>query len=57
MIIGKRGKKIKEIGISSRKALEQFSGKKIYLELYVKQIPRWTKNKKMLQELGYEVEL
>ncbi|ACM93145.1 GTP-binding protein Era [Nautilia profundicola AmH] len=57
MIIGKRGKKIKEIGIYARKLLEQFSGKKIYLELYVKVVPGWSKNKKMLEELGYEVEL
>jgi len=53
MIIGKKGKKIKEIGIAARKLLENFSGKKIYLELYVKTIPNWTKNKKMLEEIGY----
>jgi len=53
MIIGKKGKKIKELGIAARKLLEHFSGKKIYLELYVKTIPNWTKNKKMLEEIGY----
>ena len=53
MIIGKKGKKIKELGIAARKLLEEFSGKKIYLELYVKTIPNWTKNKKMLEEIGY----
>jgi len=53
MIIGKKGKKIKELGISARKLLEEFSGKKIYLELYVKTIPNWTKNKKTLEEVGY----
>jgi len=56
MIIGKRGKKIKEIGMYARRLLEQFSGKKIYSELYVKVAPGWTKNKKMLEELGYEIE-
>jgi len=53
MIIGKKGKKIKELGISARKLLEEFSGKKIYLELYVKTVPNWTKNRKMLEEIGY----
>ena len=53
MIIGKKGKKIKEIGMAARKLLELFSGKKIYLELYVKTVPNWTKNKKMLEEIGY----
>jgi len=53
MAIGKKGKKIKEIGMMARKLLEAFSGKKIYLELYVKTVPNWTKNKKMLEEIGY----
>jgi len=53
MIIGQKGKKIKEVGVVARKLLESFSGKKIYLELYVKTIPNWTKNKKMLEEIGY----
>jgi len=56
MIIGKKGRKIKEIGMYARKLLEEFSGKKIYLELYVKVVPGWSKSKKMLKELGYEVE-
>ena len=56
MIIGKKGRKIKEIGTYARKLLEQFSGKKIYLELYVKVIPKWSKNKQILSELGYEIE-
>ena len=56
MIIGKKGRKIKEIGIYARKLLEEFSNKKIYLELYVKVSPGWSKNKKMLEELGYELD-
>jgi len=56
MIIGKKGRKIKEIGTYARKLLEEFSGKKIYLELFVKVVPKWTKNKKMLEEIGYEFE-
>ena len=55
MIIGKKGKKIKEIGMYARELLENFSGKKIYLELYVKVMPKWSKNKKMLNELGYKI--
>jgi GTP-binding protein Era len=57
MVIGKKGKKIKEIGSYARKLLENFSGKKIYLELFVKVVKGWSKNKKMLEELGYEVEI
>ena len=56
MIIGKKGRKIREIGTYARKLLEQFAGKKIYLELYVKVIPKWSKKKNILSELGYEIE-
>ena len=56
MIIGKKGKKIKEIGTYARNLLENFANKKIYLELYVKVIPKWSKNKTVLSELGYELE-
>ncbi len=56
MIIGKKGKKIKEIGIYARSLLENFANKKIYLELYVKVIPKWSKNKTILSDLGYEIE-
>ena len=56
MIIGKKGRKIREIGTYARKLLEQFAGKKIYLELFVKVIPKWSKKKNSLSELGYEIE-
>jgi len=55
MVIGKKARKIKEIGKYARELLERFSGKKIYLELYVKVVPKWTKNKKMLEEIGYQM--
>lgn len=41
MIIGARGKKIKEIGHNARKELELMSQRKIYLELEVKTDTHW----------------
>jgi GTP-binding protein Era len=41
MIIGKGGKKIKEIGFNSRKELELMSQRKIYLELNVQTDKHW----------------
>lgn len=41
MIIGKEGKKIKEIGYNARKELELMSQRKIYLELNVQVDPHW----------------
>lgn len=53
IIIGKQGNKIKEIGISSRKDIEQLINKKVYLELFVKTIKKWRDKEKYLQEFGY----
>lgn len=53
IIIGKQGSKIKDIGISARKELEDMFGKKVYLELFVKVIKKWRDREKYLQEFGY----
>ena len=53
IIIGKQGPMIKEIGIRSRKELEEFLGKKVYLETYVKTIKKWRDKEKYLQEFGF----
>lgn len=53
IIIGKQGSKIKEIGIRSRKELEVFLNKKVYLETYVKTIKNWRDKEKYLQEFGF----
>ena len=41
MIIGKRGRKIREIGFNARKELELMSGRKIFLELEVEVDRHW----------------
>ena len=53
IIIGRQGSKIKEIGIRSRRELEELLGKKVYLDLFVKTIPKWRDREKYLQEFGY----
>ena len=53
IIIGKQGSMIKEIGIRARKELEEFLGKKVYLETYVKTIKKWRDKEKYLQEFGF----
>ena len=54
IIIGKQGSMIKNIGIRARKELEVFLDKKIYLELFVKVVPKWRDKEKFLNEQGYE---
>ncbi|OPX17839.1 GTPase Era [candidate division WOR-3 bacterium 4484_100] len=53
IIIGKDGAGIKQIGANARKGIEEFLGRAVYLELWVKVKPHWRKNKRFLKELGY----
>ena len=53
MIIGNRGESIRRVGSLARKLLENFSGKKIYLDLHVVVRKGWSKNRKSLEEIGY----
>jgi GTP-binding protein Era len=54
IIIGEKGKMIKEIGTLARKDIEQFIDKKIFLELFVKVRPKWRDNDLQLKEYGYK---
>ncbi|GAB4201241.1 MAG: GTPase Era [Bacteroidia bacterium] len=53
IIIGEKGKAIKQLGINARKDLEAFFKKQIYLELYVKVEKNWRNNKTKLNTFGY----
>lgn len=54
IIIGKNGQKLKEIGTRARYDIENLLNKKVYLELYVKVIPKWKDKDKILTDLGYD---
>lgn len=53
IIIGDRGKMIKQIGMSARADIEAFIGQKVFLELFVKVRPKWRDNELQLKEYGY----
>ncbi len=53
IIIGKGGSLLKKIGTLAREELELFFGKKVFLKLWVKVRPNWSKDTKVLKELGY----
>ena len=53
IIIGHKGSALKKIGIESRKDLETFFGKQIYIELFVKVNKNWRSNHKQLKRFGY----
>ena len=54
IIIGKGGKMLKNIGIKSRKDIENLLGNKVYLELWVKVQKNWRDKNKDLQNFGYK---
>lgn len=54
IIVGKNGMMIKEIGTSARMEIESFLEKKVYLELFVKVIPKWRDREKFLNEVGFK---
>jgi GTP-binding protein Era len=53
IILGKKGEGIKRVGKLAREVLENFSGKKIYLNLFVSVKKGWSKSAQSLEELGY----
>ena len=54
ILVGKNGSMIKEIGIRSRKDIEPLIGRNVYLELFVKVIPKWRDREKFLNEIGFK---
>ena len=53
IIIGNNGESIKKLGSESRKDLEDFFKRKVFLELNVKVYKDWRKNSNQLKKLGY----
>lgn len=53
IIIGHQGQALKKVSAEARKSLEQFFGKKIFLETYVKVDKDWRSSKRELRLFGY----
>jgi GTP-binding protein Era len=53
IIIGKDGQTLKKIGENSRKDIENFLQKKVFLDLWVKVYKNWRKDPFALKNLGY----
>ena len=56
IIIGKQGSMLKEIGTRARIDMENFLGKKVFLETYVKTLKNWRDQEKYFIELGLKDE-
>jgi GTP-binding protein Era len=53
IILGEKGKMIRQLGTEARKDIEAFLEQKVFLELFVKVRPKWRDNDMMLKEYGY----
>ena len=55
ILIGKGGAAIRELGATARSKIEHFLGKSVYLDLWVKPLKGWRKNRATLGTLGFQV--
>jgi GTP-binding protein Era len=53
IVIGEGGKSIKRLGTDARKDIEEFLGKKVFLQLFVKVQKNWRDNVLLLKKFGY----
>jgi GTP-binding protein Era len=53
IILGDAGNMIRKLGTEARKDIEEFIGRKVFLELFVKVRPKWRDTEIFLKEYGY----
>ncbi|TSD62397.1 GTPase Era [Aeromicrobium piscarium] len=53
IIIGKKGARLHEIGVTSRGQIERLLGTPVYLDLHVKVAKDWQRDPKQLRKLGF----
>ncbi len=54
ILIGHKGKALKKIGVESRKEIEKFLGKQVFIDLHVKVNKNWRDNDLQLGRFGYK---
>lgn len=57
MVIGAKGRMLKQVGQAARLELEAMLEQQVYLQLWVKIKPKWTQNRSFLQSLAPENEM
>ncbi len=55
MVIGKNGAKIKALGADARRKIEELIGQRVYLDLWVKTLPKWRSKPQALARFGFSV--
>ncbi len=55
IVIGKGGDKLKKVGTEARLEMEEFLGRKVFLEMFVKVKENWRNDPRILKGLGYDL--
>lgn len=55
IVIGHKGSRLREIGRVSRRKIEELLGEPVYLDLWVKVLANWRRDRDALRRLGYVV--
>lgn len=53
IVIGSKGAQLRDIGAGARREIERLLGTRIYLDLWVKDAPRWRSDASALRRFGY----
>lgn len=56
ILIGKKGSMLKTIGSAARQQIQKLVMGQVYLELFVKVVPKWRQSRSRLEDFGYRVE-
>lgn len=56
IVIGQGGQMLKHIGTTARQAIEQMSGRRVFLSLRVKTVKNWRDDEQTLRGMGYRFE-
>jgi GTP-binding protein Era len=55
ILVGKGGSSIRSLGARSRRKIEDFLGRRVYLDLWIKVLPDWRRKRAHLKRLGFAV--
>ncbi len=55
IVIGNKGAAIRALGTCAREKIEHFLGRRVYLDLWVKPLKSWRKNRAHLTSLGFRI--
>jgi GTP-binding protein Era len=57
ILIGAKGANLKRVGTAARMEIEELTGKKVFLELFVKVKPKWRDTTMILNELDWRMQM